>query len=86
LPITPEEAADIARRHGLTLNDAAGLLNLADDTEDADRIAKRFAETEDDPWRAVVADLFGRRDSGPERIVGDLHAAIDQANDDDGAA
>lgn len=44
MPLTPTEAADVARRHGLSLQDAAGLMTLAQDAVDAETIAKRFAE------------------------------------------
>lgn len=37
------EAAEIARRHGLPLSDAAALHQLADTPEEADAIASRFA-------------------------------------------
>lgn len=43
LPLTATEAAEIAARHGLGLQDAAGLLSLADNATDAERIAARFA-------------------------------------------
>lgn len=64
MPITPDEAADIARRHGLGLNDAAGLMNLANDADDAERIASRFAGTGPDEareaeLRAFAGHLFG---------------------------
>jgi hypothetical protein len=72
VPITPDEAADIAKRHGLGLQDAAGLLTLATDAKDADRIAARFAEAEKaDPiaeaGREYAAALFGRKpDAAPD--------------------
>ena len=46
MALTPEEAADIARKHGLSMLDAAGLLSLADNAQHADQIAARFASTE----------------------------------------
>lgn len=65
LPITPDQAAEVARRHGLTLMDAAGLLNLAESTEDADRLAATFATTEakddDTEAREFAARLFRRK-------------------------
>lgn len=65
MPLTPDQAAAIARRHGLTLHDAAGLLTLASDEADAERIAALFAGTsEADAERAQARDytaaLFGR--------------------------
>ena len=64
--LTADEAADIAARHGLSLQDAAGLLNLADDADDAERIADRFAAA-GDPLRTVARDLFSRRER-PVRV------------------
>jgi hypothetical protein len=77
--ISPDEAADIAARHGLSLQDAAGLLSLADDAADAERIAARFAAA--DPERAVVQALFSPQ-AEPERYVGNLHRALDDATNE----
>ena len=41
--LTADAAAAIAKRHGLTLTDAAGLRVLADDEDQAETIAARFA-------------------------------------------
>jgi hypothetical protein len=41
--LTAEQAAEIAHRHGLSLYDAASLRVLADDPDEAERIARRFA-------------------------------------------
>lgn len=60
MPITAHEAADIARQHGLTLMDAAGLASMADDVADADRIARRFSGTDPEAMRGYAAQLFGR--------------------------
>ena len=69
LPLTPDAAADIARKHGLSLLDAAGLLSLADDEADADRIAAKFATTNepdtDAEVREYAAALFGRKAETP---------------------
>lgn len=81
MPITPDEAADIAARHGLSLQDAAGLLSLATDADDADRIASRFATV--DPLLDVTRALFGRPDR-PERTVGEVPDTFGQP-DQDGA-
>lgn len=59
MSLTPDQAAAVARRHKLSLMDAAGLLSLADSPEEADRIAGRFAGT-DDSMRELAARLFGR--------------------------
>lgn len=57
MALTPQEAATIASRHGLSLQDAAGLLTLADTPEEAERIAADFAD-EDAQSRAFVRNLF----------------------------
>lgn len=41
--LTADQAAEVARRHGLTLSDAAAIHALADNEADADRIAARFS-------------------------------------------
>lgn len=61
--LTPTEAADIARRAGLTLADAVALRMLADDTEEATELAGRFATSGNDG--AFAAALFGH----PDRAV-----------------
>lgn len=68
MPLTATEAATIAKRHGLSLTDAAGLLSLADNADEADAIAKRFAEPDtQEASRQLVRDLFGtsERDETP---------------------
>jgi hypothetical protein len=45
--IAAEEAADIARRHGLRLADAVSLRVLCDTADEAERVAARFAGTHD---------------------------------------
>lgn len=66
--LTAAEAADIARRHGLGLNDAAGLLALADDQESAEALAEKFAPS-DASMRDLTRRLFGTEeaavDEGP---------------------
>jgi hypothetical protein len=72
MPLSPDQAATIARRHNLTLQDAAGLLSLADDVDQADRIAARFAGTDDDTvGREWARALFGRDDTPAEPTDGD---------------
>ena len=64
MPIDRDTAAEVARRHGLSLMDAAGLVNLADDADDADQLARRFAAAaspQDEELRAYAAELFGKR-------------------------
>lgn len=46
MTITADEAADVARKYGLTLSDAQALTVLADDTGHADRLAQRFTAPE----------------------------------------
>lgn len=66
MPITPAEAADVAKRHGLSLQDAAGLLSLADDLADAEAIASRFAGPDvAEATRQWTRALFGRGDATP---------------------
>lgn len=61
MALTADQAAEVARRHGLTLNDAAALMTLADDETSADRLAASFT-TPAEPARAAtrqfVKDLF----------------------------
>jgi hypothetical protein len=42
--ITSKQAAEVARRHGLTLSDAAALARLADSPEEADELGALFGE------------------------------------------
>lgn len=46
MSITEDEAADIARRHGLGLADAVSLRDLASDVDHAEALAERFAPTQ----------------------------------------
>ena len=59
-------AATVARRHGLTLGDAAALSRLADTEDDADELAAQFAEpaTPADPTPAQLADQVLARNRG----------------------
>jgi hypothetical protein len=41
--ITAREATEVARRHGLSLQDAAAIARLADDVAEGDAIAEQFA-------------------------------------------
>jgi len=61
--LTPSEAADIARRAGLTLADAVALRMLADDTDEATSLAARFVTDGNDG--AFAAALL----SSPDRAV-----------------
>ncbi len=49
MPLTAAQAATIAHRHGLSLQDAAALRALADDETSADKIARQFAPGNDAP-------------------------------------
>jgi len=63
MPLTPDQAANVARRHGLSLMDAAGLLSLADTETEADRIAASFAGTDAEAaTREFAAALFGKNE------------------------
>jgi hypothetical protein len=66
MPLTADAAADVARRHGLTLQDAAALRALADDEQSADKIAARFAPPTDDDTteatRQLARNLFDAKD------------------------
>lgn len=67
MALTANEAAEIAKRHGLTLQDAAGLLTLADTADEADTIAARFAQPETKTaGLALVRHLFGEPMPTPE--------------------
>ena len=59
--LTADQAAEIAARHGLTLGDAASLRALADDPDEADRIAARFAvePSPEDLAKAVRSHITG---------------------------
>ena len=59
MAITPQQAADVARQHGLTLQDAAGLVSLATDVQDANEIAARFASAES-AFRDDVRTMFDK--------------------------
>lgn len=60
MTISPTEAADVAKRYGLGLQDAAGLLSLAKDVDDANAIAARFAAPATDAAAIeLTRQLFG---------------------------
>ena len=61
MTLTAQRAAEIAREHGLSLQDAAGLLGLATSEEEAEKIAADFASSEG-AFRAMVRDLFAKDD------------------------
>ncbi len=82
MPITADQAATIARRHGLSLMDAAGLLTLADSADQADEIAAKFAGTDDDTvGREWARALFGRDEPPTEPADGDTPPAADGDGD-----
>lgn len=59
MPITGIEAAEVAKRHGLGMAEAASLRVLADSAEEADELAQSFAPplTEDAFAAALAAKL-----------------------------
>lgn len=59
MPLSADEAIEVARRHGLGMSDAVALVSLATDATDADRIAARFAARPNDEFAEVAARLFG---------------------------
>lgn len=61
MPITVDQAAEIARRHGLNLSDAQALSMLSDDEEHAERLARQFTpEQTPDELAAAVDSRLGR--------------------------
>lgn len=74
--LTPSEAADIARRAGLTLADAVALRMLTDSTEEAVDLASRFVTTGNDA--AFAAALLGH----PDRAVAPAIEGPDPDDDD----
>ena len=46
MPITPDQAVTVARRHGLSLFDAESLSRMATDLADAERIAATFGSAD----------------------------------------
>lgn len=58
MPLSSQEAAEVAARRGLSLSDAAALRQLADSTEEADSLAQQFA-ADDDVDPAEVAKRIG---------------------------
>lgn len=47
MPISSQDAAAVARRHGLGLGDAAALQRLADTPDEAEDLAAQFAPDPD---------------------------------------
>lgn len=57
MPITPGEATDIAKAHGLSLSDATALRALADTPHEASELAAKFKHgSRDDLDPAKLAD------------------------------
>jgi hypothetical protein len=63
MPLDASTAAAVARRHGLTLGDAAALQRLADTADEADALAAQFA----DPDAVTDAAYEAIRTSGGAR-------------------
>lgn len=61
MPITPDEAAAIAREAGLTLTDASALRNLADNRDEAVALAERFRDLPPPPEIDYSSDTARRR-------------------------
>lgn len=61
MSIDASTAAEIARKNGLTLHDAAALQSLASTEQEADRIAARFRSPETE-MRQFVQNLFDGRE------------------------
>ncbi len=77
MTLTAQRAAEIAREHGLSQQDAAGLLGLATSEEEAEKIAADFASSES-AFRATVRNLFAEDDHkgifGPQgRMTGEVY-------------
>lgn len=79
--LTPTQAADIARRSGLSLADAVALRMLADTTDEAVDLAAKFGA--EGTSAGLVARLFGDDDRGGEAGPTDTTAPGDR---DDGPA
>ena len=62
MPIDPDDAVTVARRHGLGLSDAASLAGLADSLDHAERLAAQFGG----PPTADTVKSFDRTQSRPE--------------------
>lgn len=73
--LSADEASDIARAVGLSVQDAVALRALTSDPAEAERIAAKFARTDE---AAAVAAIFGEEeridfDEGPiEKVAGRL--------------
>lgn len=52
--LTADEAADIAKAHGLGMADAVALRTLADDRATAERIAAKWTRTEAQKWAKSI--------------------------------
>lgn len=65
MSVTTKQYAEIAKKHGLGLADAAALKRLADTVEEAEEAAEIFAPAQDGPsaneyLRGKIADKTGR--------------------------
>lgn len=59
MPLTADEAVEIVKRHGLELRDATALRSLADNPDEADKLAAKFS-AQADPNK-VAAQVTERR-------------------------
>lgn len=55
--ITTKEAAEVAKKHGLSLTDAAALVRLAESKEEADEVAALFEAEHEDECRRLAAGI-----------------------------
>jgi hypothetical protein len=58
MPLDSKTAAEVARRHGLSLGDAAALQRLADTADEADDLAAQFSP---DNTPDALADAVQKR-------------------------
>lgn len=58
--LTADQAAEVARRHGLTLSDAQALMLLADDEAHAETLAARFAPESEPDEPEALSDVARR--------------------------
>lgn len=70
MTITSKEAAEVARKHDLTLTDASALARLADTVEEADDIAELFTKREPDMSGRIRARVAAARRRREARVGG----------------
>lgn len=60
MPLDSDTAAKVARRHGLTLGDAAALQRLADTPEEADELAAQFTPASHSGGMGRLRDAYAQ--------------------------